>query len=458
MARRKSGGDSVLAIIVLATLGGLASVPKEVWVVVLVTAAVLGVIYLLRRSFSSEGRPPETQPAPLTKEKPRQTSASEPNTTQPELSTGFRIPKAPTLYERAQWVGPGQTVAVAGRTIPGGMVYVGTSLPTQWGVPDPCLIDPSKPVARQGDFTQSEMDYWPSYSDVSRQARAAYLDWLADGRRQPEAQVGYVFLFFYGLERRVIRDVESNPEARNDLPAIAQELRELLSVYGPRSGSFRRYASELLNWVETVDFPPRMFERPVPQLPRTFELPLYLRLALGQAAAAGAPVPAHLALAWACVAPEISLRTPATRCTEEFRRLFVEKYEQAFGSGMVLPKNRTRLKYVYRPASAGFREYKELSLNFNDIPDVAVLTGPIRKLAAVVEEATVPLEAFSRHARRNPTDRTSLEALLLLPAAIWPEEGRRALERLKERVGEGMIVLRTCEPIDFGAANARRTS
>lgn len=71
---------------------------------------------------------------------------------------------------------------------------------------DPCLVDPSKEVARQGDYTVAQMGYWPSYAEISSTARGAYLNWLAGGRKDPNADVGYVFLFFYGLERRAIID------------------------------------------------------------------------------------------------------------------------------------------------------------------------------------------------------------------------------------------------------------
>ncbi|MFO1271894.1 MAG: TerB N-terminal domain-containing protein [Rubrivivax sp.] len=162
----------------------------------------------------------------------------------------------------------------------------------------------------------------------------------------------YVFLFFYGLERRAIIDAAHDESARADWPAIAAELRRLLSIYGEKSGSFRGYAGALLDWVALAEHPPRLYEKPVPSFPRTFELPLYVRLALGQAAVDGAPVPAHLALAWARLEPNINLRTPATRCAAEFEQLFGAKYAEAFGAGMVMPRNRTKLKLVYRPPTS----------------------------------------------------------------------------------------------------------
>src|SRR3546814_12035174 len=94
------------------------------------------------------------------------------------------------------------------------------------------------------------MGYWPSYAEASPEERRAYLNWLSEGRSHPDCDIGYVFLFFYGLERRVIADSPNDPSARNDWPAIVVELRRLLAIYGEKSGSFNRYAGELLSWIE----------------------------------------------------------------------------------------------------------------------------------------------------------------------------------------------------------------
>jgi uncharacterized tellurite resistance protein B-like protein len=218
-------------------------------------------------------------------------------------------------------------------------------------------------------------------------------------------------------------------------------LRELLAVYGEKSDSFRRYATELLQWVDLARHPSNLYQQPVPQFPHTWELPLYVRLALGQTAVDGVPVPAHLALAWAQLDPNTYLRTPATRCPEQFKQLFELKYSQAFGAGMVLPRNKTKLKLVYRPASAGFRGYDEIKLSFGETPDVTVLTAPVRDLQEVVASATKELEAYSRYLGRNPGASSSLSALLQLPATLWPIGPQKVLQDLKARMDKGMVVL-----------------
>lgn len=462
MARKKkSDSGGVVAALVMGAIVLLAMIPKEVWIGVGVLAAIGIAVYLYGQSKKpsavvvEEPEPPRQASRPdarVARESARSSPQSAPRlvsddvpvsagASSPPASSGFKLPSAPKSFGAASWVPAGQSVSVSGVTIPGGMVYVGTSLPTPLGDNDPCLIDPSKSVARQGDYTERQMGYWSSYSEISSGARRAYLNWLAGGRQDPEADVGYVFLFFYGLERRVIIDGSKDEAAQADWPVIAAELRRLIGIYGEKSRSFQRYAGELLDWVSLASHPSKLYEQPVPALPRTFELPLYLRLALGQAAVDGAPVPARLALAWAKLDPNSYLRTPATRCPEQFEQLFAQKYEELCGRGLVLPRNRTKLKLVYRPASAGFQGYQELKLTFKDTPDVTVLTAPTKKLQEVVEAATKPLESFSRLVGKNPDAKASLEALLQLPAPLWPEGAQRALQDIKARMGEGMVAM-----------------
>lgn len=465
MAGKKKSGIEWVAVVIGLALLLLASIPKGVWIFIGVLAIVGFAIYFITKHKNSAVPPPVEQaehgfgsvilPLPETPSassnfRPKPFSAAHardedaPVFVVPAKTSSPRhpVPPAPKGYGQAAWVPCGEPVSVGGVNIPGGMLYFGTVLKAPYGHNDPCLIDPSKTVAAKGDFTERQTNYWPSYSDISASARRAFLNWLSEGKSHPEADIGYVFLYFYGLERRAVLDAAANDaDARADWPAIAQELRRLLSIYGEKSGSFRRYASELLDWVELGNHSSKLYERPIPEFPRVFELPLYLRLALGQAAVDGVPVPTHLALAWARHDPNTYLRTPATRCPEQFSKLFELKYAEAFGMGIVLPKNKTKLKFVYRPASAGFHGYREIKLNFGETPDVTVLTAPISKLRQVVEAATQELDAYSRYLGRNPEAGVSLEGLLQLPATLWPENAQKVLQGLKARMGEGMIAV-----------------
>lgn len=353
----------------------------------------------------------------------------------------FRIPRPPAAFAQARWIGPSESVVVAETTLPGGMLYVGVPLPSANGAVEPSLINPRSNVAKTGDFTIGEMGYWPSYADISAASRRAYLSWLAGGRSHPECDIGFVFLFFYGLEYRIIVDSQSDAAARQDWPAITDEIGRLLSIYGSRSPSFRSYAAALLDWMALDAASGKLYSKPLPVFERSYELPFYVRLVLGQAAADRMPIPGSLALAWVHLSPGISLRTAARRCPEEFDHLYLQRYHEILGRGLMLPKNRTKLKFVYRPASSGLRGASTLTKTFGDIPDITVLTAPLRSLQEIVEQCTNELDAFSRIVGKDPAARHSLDGLLQLPVSLWPATALASLQAIVDRTTSGMLTL-----------------
>lgn len=456
----KSGGDAGFVL-----LGGvialLAAVPKNVWIILAVLGAIGAFLYFIRKS-KKDASVPATQTREAWTLYPASAngrtyavsggvaaSAQEPVSvfTDKPVQSGKRLPDAPAGYGAAVWIPPKQSTTIAGISIPGGMIYVGTSLSNPSGRSDPSLIDPSRKVAPRSDSDYTHrnlMGYWPSYSEISPEARYAFLQWLAGGRKDPMADIGYVFVFLYGLERRAILDARGNGEAaksaKGDYLAISREVRRLLSIYGNRNNSFKRCAYDLLTVVELASFTDKLYSIPLPEFIDCYELPLYLRLALGQCAVDKFPVPAALALAWVRRAPNINLRTPATRCPEQFEKLFQQKYAEMHKGGLVLTKNKTKLKFIYRAASPGLHEYGEIELTFGEIPDVTVLTGPVNKLQEVVDAATTELDSYSRLLGRSPSAAKSLEGLLTLPPTLWEADARQKLDALVDRMSGGVMV------------------
>jgi tellurite resistance protein len=371
--------------------------------------------------------------------------------TKPRLA--HTLPAAPTGFGEARWVALGESIEVAGLNLPGGMLYVGGRLKSLNGDVEPCLISGQHRVARVGNYCARQMGYWPSYAEASPKERRAYLNWLSEGRSHPGCDIGYVFLFFYGLERRVIVDSRNDPAARNDWPAIVVELRRLLAIYGEKSGSFIRYAGELLSWIELDGTSNQLYKQPVPDFQKAYGLPPYLRLALGQAAVDRAPLPARLALAWIRLSSECYLRTAATRCPNEFERLFAQRYHEVLGPGLVLPKNRTKLKFVYQAASAGLRG-ANIAMTFGDVPDVTALTAPTKKLMEIANQCTNELGSYSRLIGKDPGAAGALEGLLLLPATLWPDTTQAKLRALTAQMRDGRLSLLLKALLDvLGGAN-----
>ncbi len=82
-----------------------------------------------------------------------------------------------------------------------------------------------------------------------------------------------------------------------------------------------------------------------------------------------------------------------------------------------------------------------LTKTFGDIPDVTVLTAPLRSLQEIVEQCTNDLGAFSRVVGKDPAARHSLDGLLQLPISLWPTTARALLQSLIDRTTDGMLTL-----------------
>ncbi|MES1244147.1 MAG: TerB N-terminal domain-containing protein [Acidobacteriota bacterium] len=333
--------------------------------------------------------------------------------TPPKPKPGARKPRPSS----ARWIPPGEPVAVAGRVLPGGLLYVGTGLPAvrEWaGEIEPALIDPALPVAKQNpDHAGRHLTYWPSYAGIPPSSRAAYLQWLGGGRKAPGAAAGYVFLFFYGLERRLLFDHARSEISRDERNAIQAETGRLLGIYGGHD-SFRRYASAFHSLGLVLGGSIDLETLQPPLRNDGWELPIPTRLALGLLAAGERPLPVEWALSWVLTAPDRALRTPVQRCPDEFRELFSLRYRESFGDGIQLRPNRTRLKIEYKPASASFGGPVTLT---TDLPDVAQTTTTLGRLRQLTEQCTQDLDPYSRWVGRTG-DTASPPAVALLPAEL----------------------------------------
>ena len=307
-----------------------------------------------------------------------------------------------------EWIAKNGNARVAGRNI-GGMVYVGRGS-RRGGDTDNAVIDSSKNVRRRGgDFDGQGLHYWPNYSTIEAQARATYLDWLSSGRSDTRYNIGYVFLYFYGLERRVFVD-KADAQERSDIVA---EVRRLLEIYGDNH-SVRRYLGTFIdatNLLDSSDEPRPVFEH------EGYEVPANVLLAVGRMAASGEPLTGEWLLSWYLCHPETRLRTPAKRAFAEFIEYFQHLFDAQFPNGLKLRVPKRRLKLMYHASSGNFAV--NLSEDLGEVPDVSRLSSPLSTARAIADKTSDGLDKFSRYLGRNPDGRGTIEAHALLPQAIW---------------------------------------
>jgi len=310
----------------------------------------------------------------------------------------------------AQWFAPGQAVTVASITIQGGLFYLGRSLPTQAGHGvENCLINPRLPVARTPNKSGQGMPYWPNYSAIDPGSRRAYLEWLASTRDDPQTYIGYVFLYFYGLERRLfLEDVQA------DTSVIVAEVRRLFAIYGTNR-SFHTYASAFLDAAAALTnrWPPKPTIDPEHKLP---EISLRLRGAIGALIQRGGGITADWALAWYAASPDYRFHTPALRCFREFAFLFRQRFEAKWPQGLSFRAPRRNLSVRYRAASGTFTA--TVRGDFESLPDIVSLTAPLAEIDHIVADCTEALEPYSRLIGRDASARSSLAASLALPKEL----------------------------------------
>jgi tellurite resistance protein len=383
--------------------------------------------------FSKRGskRPPRTSVAPTVTvaKTPTDPHASPAAVERPHARSAR--PKDLRDESDVAWKRKNEAVEVQGIRIAKGMIYVADHLTAKdsYGQVDNCLINPRLSIVGGGD-ADTGLSYWPSYCRVPAATKRKYLEWLAGDRDDPTTPVGYIFLYFYGLERRLMLD-----QALDERLELIAEVERLRGIYGGNA-SFRGYSGRLLSAAGALarDAAPcdPVFKR------EGYDLPLRLRETLGRFAAAGTAIPADWMLSWVMNHPEYSLRTPATRDIDTFRELFAQRWAKAKPEGALFTDAQLarfpRLRWTYRAASNTFHVDGALQ---DGLPDVGGATMLVRKAHDVALKCCDELDAYSRLVGRRPDLKGSLAADALLPQDMAPPQ--RARQRIAALMASGEL-------------------
>jgi uncharacterized tellurite resistance protein B-like protein len=347
----------------------------------------------------------------------------------PKLRSGFFRALDDGQTVQADWKVQGDVVEIAGVRIAGGRIYVGASLPRRdrYGQEN-CLIHPRLPVARSADTDGQHLSYWPSYAELKPSSRRAFLEWLAGPRADPATPIGYVFLYFYGLERRLMLETISSDEGAG----LTAEVRRLLAIYGDNH-SFNRYANALLT-AHGLHSGASVSEGDLQG--RGFEVPIGLLVALGLRAKDNRMVETDLLLAFARAHPETRVRTPAERAHAEHRELFIRAVETTFPDGVVLKGwgKLPKLKAMYRAASGSFET--DLLPPKHSLPDLTNMSEPMPTIRRLFEECSSQLDRYSRELGRSKGMAPTLVTIARLPVALREAAADRLSGRPIEKLAE----------------------
>ena len=302
------------------------------------------------------------------------------------LAHGPETTASPAILSKGTWHSPGTQVTIGTAAISGGMVYVGKST-GGYGQPDGCFIDTKLPIGSAG--AAGPLGYWPSYKDISPDCRKRYLDWLASGKQAADIDIGYVFLYFYGLERRLLVDTPPPDE----IQSLVQELERLRSLYGSNS-SFERYSHSLIEAVELlydVGSPNGSLFIPNLALP-CGDMPLSLKTAIAREVIAGRPLNFELAAAALFGLREFwsNHRQVIDKGRASFLTVLQRRFNATFPTGFVVRNRKdSRLQLFYRGAAAGLNVDLAARAGIKDLPDPVNLTWT--KLLALADTVATDL-------------------------------------------------------------------
>ena len=325
------------------------------------------------------------------------------------ISYGRQEPKSKNK-SAGRWMPANESVTINGDVVTKGNFYFGGKLSSLDGYgTEASLVDNSLAIVKKPvNYEDESLGYWPKYNSISKGCRGAYLSWLASGRDDPQAPTGYVFIYFYGLERRILVDSVKNQVGDSEFTCLFEEIVRLKNIYGGNR-SFLNYSTHLLE-IMCLLRPSVVSDPDLEKNPKQDSLLVKYRIA--KVVNEGEPISASLALAWLKIIPTYNMRKPARRCAYEFGQLFCRRYAKIYENGIVVKPNKTRLKIEYWPASSSLRGVK---IPHENLPDPINLKTPTSKLIKLAEECTEALDGYSRYLGKEDTSRTDIAALLLLP-------------------------------------------
>ena len=267
---------------------------------------------------------------------------------------------------------------------------------------DASLVDGSLPVASQVSAKCQPLPYWPNYFDLSPKQRRTYLDWLIGGRCDPNVELGYVFIYFYGLERRLLVD-------QKDFIIIAEEMIRLMPIYGA-SNSFRSYSARLM-WLSLFfgslrdEIPASVLRKAINATTRwTDELLSYL---LAIFVERGRRVPPELAMVIARNDRRSTNSVIACRHKDQFAKLFEAKFKEKFPDGFRLKSSSRPRSIAYHPASGTLLRDSRWQEKMPTMPDAMKVTSQFKPLVEIWEHCIEDLRAYSRIHCKSDEKQTS---------------------------------------------------
>lgn len=253
----------------------------------------------------------------------------------------------PLKSEVMTWAGNSKEIRIQNYLIPNPLLYWSTS-PVE--NTEASCINLNLPIGKPISEAKGALGYWPRYSSISSDQRANYLLWLSSGKYSELSDIGYAFLFFYGLEHRAIIE-------KKDISTIVQEVNLLLKEL-TISGSFNSYLSSFLAYIAAKHLPDISDDDFHTFFPDYFNLSYeQVLVILAWHTDHKKTIPWEIAYSLANTISDTPKSVISQKLSTEFKQLFEVKFKTAYPDGLVFEPSLRKFRLEYRPASPSLLPY-----------------------------------------------------------------------------------------------------
>jgi hypothetical protein len=244
-----------------------------------------------------------------------------------------------------RWIPPGESITIAGKKIINGNFYFGNKTKNSCcSALDTSLIDDNLSIiASDKKYTDHSTCFYPKFSLLSPKCKGAYIDWLASDRTDVDVPMCYIYIYFYGLEHRIIFDYQENLVTDNEYLALFNELNSFRLLL--KDTTFYQKATCLMEWMAINK--PRLLQMPTTNL-ALIKNSLFFKYTLAIEAIRNKPISSDLALTWLWQSKNYSFNKKILKDYSIFANLFKKQYYKQFGDGVVVTRSDKRLSLTYK--------------------------------------------------------------------------------------------------------------
>lgn len=312
------------------------------------------------------------------------------------------------------WQPFGTHISIGGNVITGGLFYFGRKLPARdSSLNDPCLITPDAPIAPGlSNVKEATKTNHPSWVDMTPTERGAFIAWMAASRNDRNASDSTLFLYLFGLERRLLIDGPRDRFSASERMIILREIKRLLSIYGDRH-PFAESARHILSiaWANTSN-PKDGIELPEEFDLRSNESACIIPFYLASFAAQKQPIPALVMYEWYMRHPDC--KHPAAGVQNHvFRKLFCDCVETKYPDGYPIPASQKSLCLHYDAINPALGI---LDFEYPEIPDIFTDAGTVEILNQIGNQCASTLNEYLKYLKQPNSN--AVGALLMMPIKL----------------------------------------